>query len=301
MCNYNDMLFYTSITIIYNPISTGPGKRLAENLATRLKQTTYRAMPKIIATTHAGHAEELAYELAVASRRPLIIASSGDGGYHEVVNGVMAARAKGSEAVTGLLPAGNANDHHRNLHNQPIVQMIEGGEHHLVDLLHLKVTSAAGSWQRYAHSYAGVGLTPQVGHELNQVQLNPLNEKWIALRSFWRLKPVRLIVGGQIDNYDSLIVSNVPQMSKVLGLSKDAKLNDGKFEITRVPHKSKLELLGHLFKAATAGLEGSEHADQFAFQAVEPMMIQLDGEVKSLAANSRVEISLQPRALECVT
>lgn len=295
------MVPYTSITIIYNPISTGPGKRLAETLARRLHHTTYKGLPEIIATTHPGHAEQLAYERAVASKRPLIIASSGDGGYHEVVNGVMAAKSKGASPVTGLLPAGNANDHHRNVHKQSTVEMITSGEHHLVDLLHLKITSQTNNWERYAHSYVGVGLTPQVGHELNQVQLNWLNEKWIALRSLWRLKPVELSINGQADSYDSLIVSNVSQMSKVLGLSKDAKPNDGQFEITRVPHRSRLELLGHLFKAATAGLDGTEHNDHFQFETQEAMMIQLDGEVRSLDAGSTIDIKLRPRALACVT
>lgn len=295
------MKSYTSITVIYNPNSTGSSKKLATKFADRLEDTAYVNLIQILPTERVGHAEELAYRQAKSSPLPLIISSSGDGGYHEVINGVMAAKAEGASPVTGLLPAGNANDHYRNLHQKPIEQMIVAGERHFVDLLSVTVKSPTERWQRYAHSYVGVGLTPQVGFKLNQVNLNWLNEKWIALKTLLKLEPVRLVLNGQTLLYDSLIVSNVPHMSKVIGLSKEAKMNDGQFEITGFIHKSKLQLLKKIFEATTKGLEGTQHASQFSFDAADPILMQLDGEVKTLPPHSRVTIKLLPKALECVT
>src|SRR4051812_3140048 len=107
---------YTAITIIYNPISTGSSKKNAEKLYRELLQTPLKDIVYLRATEYAGHAEELAYELATASQRPLVISSSGDGTYNEVVNAMLKAKEEGRSAVCGLLPSGNANDHYHSVH-----------------------------------------------------------------------------------------------------------------------------------------------------------------------------------------
>jgi diacylglycerol kinase (ATP) len=106
---------YPLIAVIYNPNSTGSSKELATEFSKRLKKRLPDQAIELIATEHAGHGEEIAYELAKKYKRPLIISSSGDGGYHEVINGLMKAQHEGAHPVAGLLPAGNANDHHRNV------------------------------------------------------------------------------------------------------------------------------------------------------------------------------------------
>jgi diacylglycerol kinase family enzyme len=65
---------------------------------------------ELLPTDFAGHARDLARSVAV-SGGPLIVSVSGDGGYNEAVNGVLDVPA--SRAVCTVLPAGNANDHHR--------------------------------------------------------------------------------------------------------------------------------------------------------------------------------------------
>lgn len=291
---------YTSISVIYNPNSTGDGRGLAEKFIRTLDGTPYAKMTELIPTAHAGHAEDLTYDLARATSQPLIISSSGDGGYHEVINGAMRAQSGGAKPTTGLLPAGNANDHYRNLHDKPMAEMILAGNSQKIDLLRVTTQSATEGWQRYAHSYAGVGLTPKVGDKLNQVKANLVNEKWITFKTLWQLKPVKLMVDGSKRSYDSLIFSNVSDMSKVIGLSEEAKIDDGKFEITSHLHDRRLKLLKQLFVAATSGLNGQDHASSFHFQTTHKTLIQLDGEVKSLPAQSKVKIDLARQALECI-
>ena len=74
--------------VIFNPQSTGEASQLAQqlhaDLATRLPDLPVDLAP----TEHGGHGRELARE-AARRGRPLIVSVSGDGGYNEVVDGIM--------------------------------------------------------------------------------------------------------------------------------------------------------------------------------------------------------------------
>ena len=293
------MAQYSAISIIYNPKSTGHSKVHAQELAKVLRQTPLKDKVQVIPTKYAGHAEELAYELTKATPRPLIISSSGDGGYNEVINGVMKAQQEGATPVTGLLPAGNANDHYHSLHKSSTESQILSGKKHRIDLLRLS-TFESEPLQRFAHSYIGFGLTPQVGEELNKVDLNAFKELAIAARAFMDLKAIKLRVKGELKQYDSLIFSNVQKMSKVLSLSDSAAMHDGKFEITEFAHRSKPALMLTLLKAATRGLSVTNRAAKFTFETTDPLTVQLDGEIFQIRANTKVKIEIVPKVLRCV-
>lgn len=294
------MAEYTSITIIYNPNSTGSGKTLAQELKVKLLKELPEQAIKLVPTKRAGHAEELAYKYAKASERPLIISASGDGGYNEVINGIMLAIQEGARPVAGLLPAGNANDHFSNLHDGDFTHAVLHGKHHLIDLLKLDATNNNSHVKRYAHSYIGLGLTPKAGHELNKVQLNRFNEAWIVAKVLYKLRPTRLKVAGRIRSYDSLVFSNVSKMSKVLSLSQTAELNDGKFEVTAFYRRNKMKLLVSLLKATTTGLHGGLQTDEFTFETLKSSMVQLDGEIITLDAHTAVVVGLERTVLECI-
>ena len=294
------MPHYTAITIIYNPISTGPGEKLAHQLATDLQKTLPKKIISVMPTEYAGHAEVLAYEAAVASGKPLIISASGDGGYHEVVNGLMKAQLEGAKPVAGLLPAGNANDHFRELHEHEMVDAILSGKEKVIDLLKLTATSKRQPLIRYAHSYIGLGLTLQGARELNKTQLNTLKEAWIVLKILIHVEPVRLIVRGRQQLYDSLIFSNVSKMSKVLSLSPVAAPDDGKFEVTAFDHRHKLKLLVSLLQATTIGRAEDEQTNRYEFKTTRSTRIQLDGEIKKLKNRTTVTITSEHKVLRCV-
>lgn len=291
---------FSTISIIYNPNSTGSSKAKAIRLARRLRKTELKDCVNVITTEYARHAEVLAYECSKATTHPLIISSSGDGGYNEIVNGIMKAQAEQAHPVAGLLPGGNANDHYVNLHQKTLFSQITTGKPRKVDLLHVTATYANGSWSRYAHSYIGIGLTAKVGHELNKTKLNAVNELGISLKTFLKLREIKIVVNGRTMSYDSLIFSNVQKMSKVLSLSDTATPFDGKFEITKFPHKTKLKLMHSIVKAATKGLGVTNRTSKFTFQTISPLAIQLDGEVFKIKSNAHVEIKIVPAALSCV-
>jgi diacylglycerol kinase (ATP) len=297
------MRTYSAITIIYNPHSTRRAKQLAQQLKNELRRQLPKQKIHLAATKHAGHAEKLAYKLAKATKWPLIISASGDGGYHEVVNGLVRAQSEGANPTAGLLPAGNANDHFRNLHaREELSEQIAHDNARNIDLLKFTYVQDGVRQERYAHSYIGLGLTPQAASELNKHELskNKFLEVWLVARAIIRLRAVRLEVGGNLRRYDSLIFSNVALMSKYLSLSDIASAQDGKFEVTAFRRRNKLRLLLTLVTASTRGLKGTNQTKSFRFRTVKPQLVQLDGEIILIDGGSLATVSIDRGILRCI-
>ncbi|MBJ2122628.1 acylglycerol kinase family protein, partial [Arthrobacter sp. MSA 4-2] len=108
---------FDTITIIFNPNSTGDAPTLAQELSDELVPALPGTEIRLQPTEHAGHAVDLAQKAASAPNA-LIVSVSGDGGYNEVVNGVMASGS--DDAVCAVLAAGNANDHSRVIGRKPL-------------------------------------------------------------------------------------------------------------------------------------------------------------------------------------
>lgn len=291
---------YTTIAIIYNPNSTGSSGQMAKELEAQLKERFPKQKVELIATKRIGHGKELAYSIAMASKNPLIISSSGDGGYHDVVNGAMRAQKEGAHPTTGLLPAGNANDHYRNLHGDDLLDRIEQQTSTKIDLLKINSVSDGERIELYAHSYIGFGLTPFVGKELNKTKLNAIRESWLVVRSLFAMKSVKLKIGDQPRRYESVIFSNVDTMSKYLAVSEPSSVTDGKFEVTIFERRSKLQLIMTLLKASTQGVQEDHAVHEFSLQTVNKTLVQADGEIITLDAGSNVDITVEPQVLECI-
>lgn len=289
------MTMIKKIIIIYNPNSTGDGKTNAENLQKEIAAAS-KIPVSLQPTNFAGHAEKIAQKLSTTNHT-MVISSSGDGGYHEVVNGILSHGTDASKIIAGLLPSGNANDHYHAVHHNDLVARIIRGDTRSVDVL--KVT--IGDWSRYAHSYAGIGLTPHIGEKLTQAKLNPFNEVWLTMHHYFSLRPVKIRTDKGIRRYDSLIFSNIERMSKYMTLSTAAQIDDGKFEITGSRAGKIGTLTKHLFKASTSGLtDEAEHVTQYTFVSMRPLALQLDGEVFHFEAGSKVVVSIAPKALNCI-
>ena len=291
---------YSTIAIIYNPNSTGSGESLANGLEGQIRARLPKQKVELIETEHVGHGEELAYSIAKASKNPLIISSSGDGGYHEVINGALKAKKEGYNPTTGLLPAGNANDHFHNLHSEDLIDLIVGNKSTAIDMLKINSVSKGKAVERYAHSYIGFGLTPVVGNELNKTKLNPINEVWIVAKSLFTIKPVRLQVGKKIRRYESIVFSNVDVMSKYLKISQPSSVTDGKFEVTIFRRRSKLKLILLLLEASFKGVKEDAKVSSYSLKTIKSTLVQLDGEIMTLDARADVAIGIEARALPCV-
>ncbi|HET6924261.1 MAG TPA: diacylglycerol kinase family protein [Candidatus Saccharimonadales bacterium] len=293
---------FSSISIIYNPKSTGNSRRLAEKLQSQLAKELPDLTIDLRATEYAGHARELAREIADADTRPLIVSSSGDGGYNEVINGVMAAKNK--DAICAVLAAGNANDHSRAIHKgRPLHEAILAGKIGRLDLLKVTIDEPGHELQElYAHSYAGLGLTPVVATELNRQhhKLNALYEIYLSLRTFFRYRPFEIRHNGRVIELDSLLFANINQMAKILTLSPRNRPDDGRFELVLLTAGRKFQLIRHLMQAAASSLDDAKRCKRYEFKTIKPLPMQLDGEVCSLPAGSSVRVEALHHALRTI-
>lgn len=294
------------VVLVYNPVN----RRVPLTMAQRLRDELSVRLPELPvtleATQHAGHARELAGALA-ASGRPLIVAVSGDGVYNEVVNGVL--DTAGSTALAAVAAGGNANDHRRSTRRMPLVEAIVAAHRHghvrQLDLLRVTVKAGDGdgdgSWSRYAHSYVGLGLTPLMAVGLRRDRKGTLAELVSVLRTFSELTPVEILrTGHQPALYDSLIFANVSGMAKYGRVGSVGRPDDGLFEVVARRHGGRWRIVAMTLRAVTVGLAVQARVDRVAFATVDPVPMQVDGELVDLPAAAQVSIDCLPGALTTV-
>lgn len=282
------------LVIIYNPASTGNSRDKSKRFAARVQRRI--GLPiELMATKHPGHGEILARRAAQRDRHTMIISASGDGGYHEVINGIL--QSRNPDAITGLLPAGNANDHYSFMHHGDVIKRISTGRAEHIDIL--RITSSAG-WTRYAHSYAGVGLTSQINDLLKQYEYHPVREFHLAFWKALNVKPVRVSVHGKTKRLDNLLFLNAGRMSKMIKTSGRASISDGKFELLEIKAGAILDLASYFIRAVTVGVSDAKQIKNYEFTCKHDMGIQMDGERVQLHTGETVTVSVIPRALHCI-
>ncbi|SDX01188.1 Diacylglycerol kinase family enzyme [Arthrobacter sp. cf158] len=289
---------FESIVIIFNPNSTGDAPELAQQLHDDLKGLlTYQPRITLQPTEHAGHAVDLAREAAAKGGDVLVVSVSGDGGYNEVVNGVM--QAGNPQAVCAVLAAGNANDHSRIIGTKPLEQAIADGRVHNIDLLRIHTGQKEGDPHEYAHSYIGFGLTPVVATELEKGSKGALKEMVTVIKTFSEFKPFAIRQSdGKRRKFDSLVFANINEMAKYATLSEaDTIPSDGKFEVIVFPHMPKWRVLLTALRATTQGLGDQPSVESYEFTTLKPLPYQIDGEVKSVEADVKVRVESAPSAL----
>ncbi len=285
---------FDRITIIYNPNSTGNAPAMARELHEQIGEKLPKVPVDLVQSERAGHAEELALAAAKAAKKPLIVSVSGDGGYHETVNGVMA--SGNTDAVAAVHAAGNANDHRSAIRERPLIESIVRGEVVKLDLLEVKTPTGL----RYAHSYLGLGISPVVAVELNRHSLNAFKELKLVFQTFWGYTPFKIkLQNGKTRTYDSLVCANIPRMAKVLKLTGDQpnRPDDGLFELILIPGGSKLRLVITALRLVTFGPAKAHKLATYSFETLKPMPMQLDGEVVDLGAHAKITVIAAKRVL----
>ena len=282
------------VVIIYNPKSTRAAAANARRLARRLENRT-EVNVHVTRTNHPGHGEELAKEYADTYENILFVSSSGDGGYHEIVNGILSS-GNTTTVAAELLPSGNANDHYKWVHQGRLVRRINQVDIHLHDVIEI---DAADSYTRFAHSYAGLGLSAQAAQAINQSDVTRTSEVAAVLKAFSRITPVRLRIGAEEKTYTNFICANIGKMSKYFSI-EGSDSTDGQFEVIRNKTDKPSELAAQMARAMTFGLDDVEQLDELNFTCLEPTVIQMDGELHELAKHEKVTIRCRQQLLKTI-
>lgn len=297
-------MYYSAVLIIYNPHSSGNAELKAHRLAERLRKRGVKHI-NLERTKHAGHAEDLAYQGAKKYARPLVISVSGDGGYNEVVNGVMRAKKEYPKRspTCAILAAGNANDHRRSVRKRPLAWGITHTEPEPMDLLHITIGRGKNKLDRYAHSYAGIGFSSHAAHQLAKEDLGPIKEIMIVARSVFTFRPVAISKkDGKVQRYDSLIFANIHHMSKFLHVGKRTDINNGTFRVAAVPYRSQWWLVRIILNIFLLlfGVKNLPQRDHYEFGVPRSALMHLDGEIIKIPANAQVTVSIEPGVLPVI-
>jgi diacylglycerol kinase (ATP) len=289
---------YDRVVVVFNPHSTGDAPALAAELQADLAERLPDLPVRLEPTQYAGHARVLAGETA-ATGRPLIVSVSGDGGYNEVVDGVV--KAGNDHAVCAVKAAGNANDHRRATRERPLVDAIVAGDVERIDLLRLTIGRGTDARVQYAHSYIGMGLTPVVAIDLEKGGKGSFREIVSVVRTFAGFRPFTIeLEDGRRRSFDSLLFANIAEMAKYATLSEGGRPDDGQFEVITLPHTAKWRVLATALRAAISGLGPQPTARHYSFTTIKPIPLQVDGELLALDPGTPVRVDIAPAALATV-
>jgi diacylglycerol kinase family enzyme len=253
---------------------------------------------ELLPTDFAGHARDLARSVAEAGA-PLIVSVSGDGGYNEVVNGVMDVPA--SRAVCTVLPAGNANDHHRSRPVRPLMGAIRESRVRRIDLLRITFRGAHREQVLYAHSYVGFGLTPLMAIGIEKGGKGKILELLSVARTLSGLRPFELVrADGATARFDSLILANISRMAKYGRVSESNHPDDGQFEVVTLPHAGRWKMALMTLRAVTLGLGHQPSVSSYAFTTRNAVPCQIDGEVVHVQAGTHVLVESARGALATI-
>ena len=288
---------FDRVVLIFNPGKPGMGARIDEvqrSLADELPGLPAELMP----SKFAGHARDLARS-AAAEGAPLIVSISGDGGYHEVVNGVMDVR--NSRAVCTVVAAGNANDHHRSMPARSLPAAVREGRIRHIDLLRIRFSGEHGGQTQYAHSYVGFGLTPLMAIGIEKGRKGKILELISVARTLSALSPFELIRGdGATARFDSLILANISRMAKYGTVSEMGAPDDGRFEVVTLPHAGRWKMALMTLRAVTLGLGHQPCVSSYSFTTRDAVPCQIDGEIVHLPAATHVLVESAHGALAVV-
>jgi diacylglycerol kinase family enzyme len=283
---------FDAVEIVFNPNSTGNAPQRAQELADELAERDPGLPVTLRPTERAGHGREIARDAARA-RKTLVVSVSGDGGYNDVVNGLMDAGV--DQRYAAVLAAGNANDHRRVTKERPLADAILEGDVSRLDLLRMSVDD--GREPRYAHSYIGLGITPVVALELEKGGKGSFREVLSTIRSFRQFRPFEIDTDSGKERFDSIIFANIREMAKFATLSEEGRTDDGRFEVIILRHTAKWRVLFTAAKAALFGLGRQPEAREYRFRTVDPMPVQIDGEVSEFERGVAVKVEIAPGAL----
>ena len=240
--------------VILNPIAgRGYGTRAEAELRQLLEAEGL--VFDVAHTTGPGHAAELAEE-AGAQGYELVVAGGGDGTFHEVVNGLMAAATDdgvvGVAGTLGVIPMGSGSDFANTVGVPPDLagacRRLVHGEDRLVDVGRVTMP---GCQPQYFDNTVNIGFGGVVTREARKVKwlrgtalYLPVVLKTVFL--YYRAPQITIEYDDEVLSLPAVMVSvaNGPREGGGFHVAPDASPDDGLLDVCVVREISRLQMLG---------------------------------------------------------
>ncbi len=273
------------LAIIYNPIA-GSIKQATEDIEYAKKcLDDLKLSYKLFETEFAGHAIELATQLAIEGYR--VIGAGGDGTCNEVLHGVISSN---SGALCGFIPMGSGNDIPAVIGITPDIkracEIIAEGYSGKSDIGYAKTDQGV---ERYFLGIGSQGFDAEVAKRANENQEKNYNALVIKTLFKWKSKEIRVVMDN--DTFEGMAnltaVGNGGAYGGGMYVCQKASVEDGLFDIS-VVDIGKFKLLFQFKRMYNASL--LPHPDVFEYQSKkvriemvksedDPYLCQVDGEV----------------------
>lgn len=302
------------VHIILNPTSgRGTGKRLRPEVSSELTRLGLEV--SLEETERRGHAAELARAAALRGARR-IVAAGGDGTVHEVVNGILQARLEGLQRLPalGIIPIGTGNDFVKSVNGgtdrRVAYQVIADGVVRHFDLGRV-------SWDggiEYFMNGVGTGIDVEVVRQITKFPNLPgvISYLYGLMKAFVHFRPIplRIVVDGEETDRSVMVaaVGNGFCLGGGFRLFPDALPDDGHLDICVIDRIGPLQVVDLLPRILT-GNHGSHHKVmmrparrvEFITDGEDPIVFQVDGELREPIAARRLEIEIVPSILPVLT
>ena len=232
------------LAVIVNPKGgSGRGASILEQV--RPAFTAAGMELEVYATSHSGHASELAAKLDLSGCIGLC-SIGGDGTNHEVVCGLM--QRKDPAAVPlGIIPAGTGNSLAEHLDClDPLTAAKKSAAGNVVPLDVARITSEEG----IDHSINIVGWGAAVDVNRTAERLRWLGSVRYSLAALWeilrsRRRTLRLMLDGEVieDNFQMVLACNTRFTGKGMQLAPRAQLDDRLLDVIIVRRATRLQML----------------------------------------------------------
>ncbi|MFA5945174.1 MAG: diacylglycerol kinase family protein [Candidatus Thermoplasmatota archaeon] len=290
------------VPLIHNPVSGsargGVQLRKAEALLA-LKGIEVEA----VATERAGHATELARDLARKGHKRILVLG-GDGTLSEAANGVLSL-PKAERPTLGFLPGGTGNDFLRDFgitDLESAAAAIGAGKAVAVDAV--EVRWAGGS--HFSINILGSGLAAKAGARFGK------SFRWMGKKGYdvasaieiatMKACPTRLVLDGREirGDFPLVMACNSVNTGGAMPMAPNAKPTDGLLDVLYVHDIGKMEILGLLATKLRKGehIKSSkvtvERAAKVRIEPEAPSPLLLDGEI---IGTTPVDLTVLPGAL----
>ena len=271
--------------IIYNPIAGGSKQAATDIEYAKKCLDDLKLSYKFFETEYAGHAIELAAQLAKEGYR--VVGAGGDGTCNEVMHGVISSK---SGALCGFIPMGSGNDIPAVIGITPDIkracEIISEGYTSKSDIGFAKTDEGV---ERYFLGVGSQGFDAEVARRANENQDKNYNAIVIKTLFAWKSKEIKVVMDKDTFEGKATLtaVGNGGAYGGGMYICQKASVEDGLFNVS-VVDISKFKLLFQFKRMYSASL--LPHPDVFEYQSkkvriemvkseVEPYLCQVDGEV----------------------